>query len=212
MWGSWFAGLRPASRQHPPQCDKHHVRQGPPFRCVPVSWGEGRAMATIELWIQIENHAWDVAPRNINRMTGETMGLGIPKTLNSPETGATRTNVLMYKPLSEDAVILRRYTKDWAAPEDRKINPWDLNEPDPTDAGTMGTIPGATIECNVGDTVRVHFRNMDLRTTPAAPWERGQPLAVLKRTHSLHTHGFTFPAKYDGAYPLSPPDVGQPIE
>ena len=158
-------------------------------------------MATIELWIQIENHAWDVAPRNINRMTGETMGPGIPKTLISPETGATRTNVLMYKPLSEDAVILRRYTKDWAAPDDRKINPWDLNEPDPTDSGTMGTIPGATIECEVGDTVVVHFRNRDHRGGKG----------VKARTHSLHPHGFVFNQRYDGAYPLSPVDPTQPV-
>ena len=53
---------------------------------------------------------------------------------------------------------MRRYTKDWKAPDDRKVNPWDLNEQDPTDGGTMGTIPGPTIECNVGDTVRMHSK------------------------------------------------------
>ena len=113
--------------------------------------------------------------------------------------------------MNGEALILRRYARNWQVPADRKVNPWDLNEPDPTDAGTMGTIPGATIACNVGDTVRVHFRNLDLRTMPAAPWERTKPLAILKRTHSLHAHGFTFPTKYDGAYPLSPPDRSQTI-
>jgi plastocyanin len=172
-------------------------------------------MALIDIWIQLENHAWDVSPSlPIDRMTSMgTLPVGPLRLvhMHSPMTGANRTQT-MQRPMSGEALLLRRYSKTWQAPEDRKINPWDLNEPDPTDAGTMGTIPGATIECNVGDTVRVHFRNMDLRTTPAAPWERGQPLAVLKRTHSLHTHGFTFPAKYDGAYPLSPPDVSQPID
>jgi len=37
-----------------------------------------------------------------------------------------------------------------AAPTIRKVNPWDLNETDPTDNGTMGTIPGPVIELNVG--------------------------------------------------------------
>jgi FtsP/CotA-like multicopper oxidase with cupredoxin domain len=107
----------------------------------------------------------------------------------------------MYKPLTEDALILRRYTPNWAAPDDRKINPWDLNEPDPTDAGTMGTIPGATIECDVGDTVVVHFRNRDHRANKA----------VAARTHSLHPHGFVFNQRSDGAFPLSPPDPTQPV-
>jgi hypothetical protein len=49
-------------------------------------------------------------------------------------------------------------------PDDRKVNPWDLNELDPTDNGTMGTIPGPVIECNVGDSVIVHFRDLDMRT------------------------------------------------
>jgi hypothetical protein len=53
----------------------------------------------------------------------------------------------MYKPLPDDALILRRYTADWAAPDDRKVNPWDINERNPTDTGTMGTIPGPVIEC-----------------------------------------------------------------
>jgi plastocyanin/FtsP/CotA-like multicopper oxidase with cupredoxin domain len=168
-------------------------------------------MATIEFWIQIENRAWDVAPNNVDRMTGQNMQqitgkppeMGVP--LHSPESGATHS-VTMYRPLRkagmvEDALILRRYTANWAAPDDRKLNPWDLNEPDPTDSGTMGTIPGPVIECQVGDTVIVHFRNKDNRT--------GKD--VKARTHSLHPHGFVFAPTSDGAYPLSPPDPTQPV-
>ncbi len=98
-------------------------------------------------------------------------------TLKSPGTGVTKTRK-MYNPLRDsggkviDALILRRYkpptladeSDAWTVPDDRKVNPWDLNELDPTDNGTMGTIPGPVIECKVGDTVKVHFRNLDMRT------------------------------------------------
>src|SRR5260370_29529064 len=120
----------------------------------------------------------------------------------------------MFAPLRDgtgnriDALILRRYktpteldgSDAWKFPDDRKINPWDLNEQDPTDSGTMGTIPGPVIECNVGDSVEVHFRNLDLRTTP-----------IEKRVHSLHPHGFVFAPTSDGAYPLSPPVPAQSV-
>ena len=173
-------------------------------------------MATVDIWIQLENHAWDACPSlPMDRMTSAgSLPVGPLKlvTMHSPVTGMSRTSSVN-RPITSDALILRRYTKDWRSPDDRKVNPWDLNEPDPTDAGTMGTIPGPTIECNVGDTLRIHFRNHDMRMTPAAPWDRSADLIPeLKRTHSLHAHGVSFPTKYDGAYPLSPPDRDQPIE
>src|SRR5574339_702617 len=153
------------------------------------------------IWIQLENHPWDMAPHNIDRMTGKNMQeiTGNPPInveLVSPITGVIR-NVRMFKPMTgngntiKDALILRRYTENWNKPDDRKINPWDLNEPDPTDTGTMGTIPGPVIECNVGDRVIVHFRNKDDRK-----------VSFEKRSHSLHTHGFVFDTASDGAYPL----------
>ena len=70
----------------------------------------------------------------------------------------------------------------------------------------MGTIPGPVIECNVGDVVVVHFRNMDLRTD-----ESDRPLHPLARAHSLHPHGITFEARYGGGYPMSPLDLDQPV-
>ena len=81
-------------------------------------------MPDIHFWIQIENHAWDVAPNNIDRMTGQDMltitGVApVAKTLLSPETGAARMRT-MFRPVGEDALILRRYTANWAAPDDRK--------------------------------------------------------------------------------------------
>jgi FtsP/CotA-like multicopper oxidase with cupredoxin domain/plastocyanin len=162
-------------------------------------------MATVEYWIQIENHAWDAAPANLDRMTGQTIEAitgtaPVSKMLLSPETGVSRMRT-MFMPLSEDALILRRYTANWAAPDDRKVNPWDANERDPGENGTMGTIPGPVLECNVGDTVVVHFRNRDHRTDKPDD----------SRVHSLHPHGFAFANSSDGAYPLSPPDPAQPI-
>ena len=139
-------------------------------------------MADKEYWIQIENRPWDACPNNIDRVHGEVDPNGnvvpatiehveevppITVTLTSPETNVTTTRT-MFLPVNKgkgpsnapewqviDALILRRYTKDWQAPDDRKVNPWDLNEPDPTDNGTMGTIPGPTLECNVGDRIIV---------------------------------------------------------
>ena len=116
-----------------------------------------------DIWIQIENHPWDTVPHRFDRMMGDDY-LPTSKLVNltSPVTGHTRNNVRMYRPVMDgasvaDALIFRRYTANWAAPADQKINPWDLNEPDPTDNGTMGTIPGPVIECNVGDTARRHI-------------------------------------------------------
>jgi FtsP/CotA-like multicopper oxidase with cupredoxin domain/plastocyanin len=200
-------------------------------------------VAIIEYWIQLENRPWDASPHNIDRMTGQDMKavtgkdpVDVPLKLPGGAPGPTRR---MYNPLRDpagkvkDALILRRYkppTKPdksdaWTVPDDRKVNPWDLNELDPTNSGTMGTIPGPVIECNVGDSVVVNFRNMDMRnvseaTTIHVPSPFGGtielhipavPMPIEKRVHSLHPHGFVFKATSDGAYPLSPPDPAQPI-
>ena len=174
-------------------------------------------MAEIHIWLQLENRYWDVCPNNVDRMHDQTVeerdGLSpIDLLIVSPETGVSRLQK-MYHPMGifdqgskvwtkvEEALIIRRYTENWEAPADQKVNPWDLNEPDPTDNGTMGTIPGATLECNVGDRLVIHFRNKDFR----------QGLGAKTRAHSLHPHGIVFHPKYDGAFPLSPPDPDQPI-
>ncbi len=140
--------------------------------------------------------------------------------ITSPDAAGTGIRVShtrrMYAPLRDgsgkvmDALIFRRYKApdpangiaEWQVPDDRKINPWDINEKDPTDSGTMGTIPGPPIECNVGEKVKVHFRNLDMRLTKA-------PKA---RAHSIHVHGFVFKQEHDGAYPLSNADETQRVD
>ena len=136
-------------------------------------------------------------------------------TITSPGTGVTHTR-RMFAPLRDtsgkvmDALIFRRYkapaladkSDAWTVPDDRKVNPWDINEKDPTDTGTMGTIPGPVIECNLGESVTVHFRNMDTRTTKD----------LKARSHSMHVHGFVFKQEHDGAYPLSNADTTQRVD
>lgn len=139
-------------------------------------------MPRLEYWLQIENHPWDTAPNGANRATGETF---------------KRSANGLFRPLPEQALIIRRYTANWAAPEDRPLNAWDLNEPNP--AQTHGSIPGATIEAKVGDEIIVHFRNMDLRAN----------VPEAERIHSLHIHGMQHAPLHDGVFPFAQPDPGQ---
>lgn len=63
-------------------------------------------MVDKHFWIQLENHAWDLAPNNLNRMTGQQIqdiqGEHPPQsvTLLSPETSVSR-NLVMFKPIKE---------------------------------------------------------------------------------------------------------------
>ncbi len=165
-----------------------------------------------DVWIQLENHAWDLCPHDLGRdrmmgMTAQQRPGGaapVVKTLTSPIT-LSNHNQTMNEPLGEDALLFRRYTPNWAAPDDRKVNPWDLNEPDPTDAGTMGTIPGPVIELNVGESMTVHFRNLDMRTKTVSSIEEleifpstegvWQPFSVLPTDR----YRFLHPSYHTGA-------------
>ena len=178
-----------------------------------------------EIWIQLENRPWDTMPNNVDRMTGRNAQEITAKaselvTITSPDAAGTGVRISktrrMYAPLRDssgkvmDALIFRRYKApdpaagiaEWQVPDDRKVNPWDINEKDPTDNGTMGTIPGPSVECNVGEFVIVHFRNLDMRLTKD----------VKARTHSMHVHGFVFKQEHDGAYPLSNADPTQRVD
>ncbi len=81
-----------------------------------------------EYWLQLENRAWDAAPWNLDRATGEPLASG-----EGP-----------YLPATDDVLLIRRYTANWSAPMDAPVNPWDLTEPDP--ATTGGGLPGAVLQ------------------------------------------------------------------
>lgn len=135
-----------------------------------------------EYWLQLEGRRWDVSPWGTDRMTGQAL---------------TRTAQGAFRPLTREALVIRRYTADWAQPDDRPLNPWDLTEPEPSSTG--GTIPGAVLRAKVADEIVVHFRNMDTRA--------GVPEA--NRVHSLHPHGAQHTPMYGGVFPLSPADPAQ---
>jgi FtsP/CotA-like multicopper oxidase with cupredoxin domain len=72
-------------------------------------------------------------------------------------------------------VLYKRYTKNWGRPT-RNL---------PNVIGDNDGIPGPTIRARVGDTVVVHFKNLDTR--------------FLNR-HSMHFHAFKYAVGSDGAY------------
>ena len=170
-------------------------------------------VTTRAYWVQLEHRFWDAAPLGVDRLTGQTIEqltgkAPVLRALRRPDGSSEQRT--MYLPLDAEVLIYRRCSSGWVDPADVKVNPWDINEPDPTDTGTMGTIPGLTIECNLGEEVVVHFRNHDFRQIdPFDP--KSSLLDIESRTHSMHAHGFVFAPQHDGAYPLSPPDLTQPV-
>ena len=139
-------------------------------------------MAQREYWLQLENITWDVCPWGVDRIAGLSLPTG--------QNGA-------HRPTQQPALVIRRYTSEWGQPAGEAINPWDLTEPSPAQAG--GGFPGALLEAKVADQIVVHFRNLDQRND----------VPDVQRVHSLHAHGVQRAALYDGAFPLSPPDPGQ---
>lgn len=72
-------------------------------------------------------------------------------------------------------IVYRRYTRDWA-----RALP---NQPGAS-ADNDG-IPGPLLRARVGDTILVHFKNLDNE---------------FERPHSMHFHGVEYPFGSDGAY------------
>jgi FtsP/CotA-like multicopper oxidase with cupredoxin domain len=72
-------------------------------------------------------------------------------------------------------VVYRRYTPAWRAPEPNA----------PAGSSNQNLIPGPLIRARVGDTILVHFKNMD---------------TLLRHVHSMHFHGVRYKPSSDGAY------------
>lgn len=72
-----------------------------------------------------------------------------------------------------DATVYRRFTPGWR-------QPWPNRS-----SGENEGIPGPTIRAEVGDRVRIHFRNLD---------------RVHRRPHSMHFHAFQYAPESDGAF------------
>ena len=72
-------------------------------------------------------------------------------------------------------IVYRRYTPNWEKPIPNRPGPSADND----------GIPGPLIKANVGDTILVHFKNLDNE---------------FERPHSMHFHGVHCPFGSDGAY------------
>jgi FtsP/CotA-like multicopper oxidase with cupredoxin domain len=72
-------------------------------------------------------------------------------------------------------VVYRRYDAGWKHPQSNA----------PPGSGNQDLIPGPLLRARVGDTILVHFKNMDF---------------AFKRPHSMHFHGVHYAPSSDGAY------------
>jgi hypothetical protein len=86
--------------------------------------------------------------------------------ITKQEYGTDRTVV--------DTVVFRAYTRGWRQPLKHT-----------GDDAVDDSIPGPLIRASVGDTILVHFKNMDTK---------------FRRPHSMHFHGVHYRFGSDGAY------------
>jgi FtsP/CotA-like multicopper oxidase with cupredoxin domain len=95
----------------------------------------------------------------------------VPKKWNIIPTGVDGLMGQLYKPsdTTYEALIYKQYTPNWghAMPDE------------------YGGQPGPTIYAHVGDTIEVHFKNMD---------------TYYNRPHSMHPHGLHYTPQNDGTY------------
>ncbi|MDJ0345165.1 multicopper oxidase domain-containing protein [Streptomyces sp. H10-C2] len=81
------------------------------------------------------------------------------------------------------AVGFRAYTPGWGRPLDADLGPQGI--------GANSGIPGPVIRAEVGDVIRLHFRNNDEH---------------YKLPHSMHPHGVRYDRDNDGAWRADDPD------
>jgi FtsP/CotA-like multicopper oxidase with cupredoxin domain len=100
----------------------------------------------------------------------------VPETWNVVPSGQDPMTGLVFPPenTTMQTVLYRKFTANWASPAPNRFY-----------VGDNDGIPGPTIRATVGDTVLVHFKNMDTL--------RNQP-------HSMHFHGFRYEFASDGSF------------
>ncbi|MBV9688651.1 MAG: multicopper oxidase domain-containing protein [Ktedonobacteraceae bacterium] len=84
------------------------------------------------------------------------------------------------------AIGYRAYTPGWQKPLDGN-----------KDLGLNTGIPGPIIRAEVGDTIRIHFRNQDTH---------------YKFAHSMHAHGVFYTLQNDGGWSAAVPELSSAVE
>ncbi|MFC4036477.1 multicopper oxidase domain-containing protein [Streptomyces polygonati] len=116
---------------------------------------------TREYWVQADSFAHNAAPSGSDGMTGMRF------------TDAQTTF---------QAVGFRAYTRDWGRPLDADAGPGGI--------GPNSGIPGPVIRGEVGDVIKVHFKNND---------------TFYKWPHSMHPHGVRYDPDNDGGWMADDP-------
>ena len=122
--------------------------------------GESTPPGTVrEYWVAAVPVRWNVVPSGRNAIEKEQF-----------QGGAAGTAKTAFS-----TIVYRRYTRDWgrALPND------------PERVGDNDGIPGPLLGGQVGDTILVHFKNLDNE---------------FERPHSMHFHGVRYRFGSDGAY------------
>jgi manganese oxidase len=99
----------------------------------------------------------------------------VPMTWNAVPNGLDAIHGTRFDPTQTTfpTVIYRRYSRRWRRPLSR-------------DRGHgSGLIPGPLLRAREGDTLKVHFKNLD---------------SLRRADHSMHFHGFDYTPRSDGAY------------
>jgi FtsP/CotA-like multicopper oxidase with cupredoxin domain len=118
-------------------------------------------------------HVVGAAAADAPRHVVEVWVAAVPVTWNVVPNGHDAIGHMEFQPAETTfrTVVYREYTRDFA-------------EPIPNAAGDRG-IQGPLIHARVGDTILVHFRNLD---------------TTFNRPHSMHFHGVHYRFGSDGSY------------
>lgn len=133
----------------------------PRATAAPAADGSRPSGRVREYWIQAESFEHNAVPNGYDGMMG--------RHFTADQT-------------SYWAIGFRAYTPDWSRPLDSDLGPEGI--------GANLGIPGPVLRAEVGDTVRVHFRNNDQH---------------YRWPHSMHPHGVVYTPENDGGWMADDP-------